>query len=104
MSELAKIERDIEHCRELIATAEALEALRKNRHFKRIVEEGYLRDEAVRNTLNLDHAHLREAAIRALAGVASFNGYLQSIEQMADQAKGYIFELEAEHAAVAAEV
>lgn len=104
MSELHQIERDMQECRELIATAEALEGLRKNRLYKRVIEENYLNKEAVRNTMNLDHAHLREASIRALAGIASFNGYLQTIDQVADMARTSLKELEEAHAAVLAEV
>lgn len=103
MTELNEIELGIKECEELIATAEALEALRKNRHFKRVVEEGYLKQEAIRNTLNLDHAHLREASIRALAGVSSFNAYLQTIEQVAELAKQNMAELRQAHADVTVE-
>lgn len=93
MSELNKVERDIEECRKLIATADALEGLRKNRSFKLLIEEGYLNKEAVRNTLNLDYAHLREQSIRALAGISSFNSYLLTIEQVAEVARENLREL-----------
>lgn len=98
MSELTQIEHDIRQCEDILATAEALEALRKNRHFKKVIEEGYLKNEAIRNTLNLDHAQLREASIRALAGVSSFNAYLQTIEQMADIARANLEDLRTAHA------
>lgn len=104
MSELIKLERDIEECRKLISTADALEGLRKNRLFKTLIEEGYLNKEAVRNTLNLDYAHLREGSIRALAGISSFNSYLQTIEQAGEIARNTLVELLDEQAKMLAEV
>lgn len=104
MTDLQQIEKDIAQCEALIATAEALEALRRNRSFKRVIEEGYLREEAVRNTMLLDNAQYREAAIRALAGIASFQGYLQGVEQMAAIAKDQLVELREAQAEFAVEV
>lgn len=45
---IEQIESDIQENKTVVEIAEALQRLRKNRDFKRIIEEGYFYDEAVR--------------------------------------------------------
>ena len=104
MSKFEQLQADISECKDLIAMAESLETLRRSTAFKKVIVEGYLKSEAVRNTMMLDQAHVRESAIRQLAGIASFNGFLETIEMTAEQAKFQLIELEAESMNLAKEV
>lgn len=104
MTDLQLIEKDIAQCEALVSMAEALETLRRNKNFKKVFEEGYLRDEAVRNTMLLDEAQFREPAIRSLAGIASLQGYLSGIDQMASMARDQLVQLNEARAETALEV
>lgn len=75
--------------RKVVELGEALARLRGNRDFQRVIEEGYLRDEAVRLVLSrsepaLQSAEKQAAILTAIDGIASLNSYLVIIRQQAE--------------------
>lgn len=104
MSDLNEVQADIAQCNEIISLADSLETLKRSTAYKKVFAEGYLKSEAVRNTMLLDHAQHRELAIRALAGIASLQGYLDGLATMGRMAKDQLVELESERIKLSQEV
>lgn len=89
MSQVEQVEVNIEHAKEKVELGKALERLAKNRDFKKIIMDGYLKDEVVR-TMTLkahpmwDHPVKQERLNRALDGASFLQAYLGQIEQEAE--------------------
>jgi hypothetical protein len=91
-NELRQIELTIEQAQENIDKLEALDRLRKNRDWKFIIEEGYLKEEAQRLVLakaepalrSDDHQKELDNMIMALS---YFRQYLNKLYQFGEQAK-----------------
>lgn len=91
MSDVREIEQDIRKSEEAIEFGKALERLRDNKDFKLIIEQAYLRDEAVRLVhLRADPAMespLKQAAIiRDIDAIGSLVGFLRNIESSTSRA------------------
>jgi hypothetical protein len=90
-AEITKIEQEVKNAKKTADLGAALDRLRNNRDFRKIILEGYLETEAVR----LVHAKgnpecqrpEKQATIaRDIDGIASFVQYLNTICQLADLA------------------
>lgn len=92
-TQIEQIELSIEHARKIVANRDDLRKLGTNRQFRRIIEEGYCRDEAVRLTGLLADptmaAHRKDIE-EALAGISHFLQYLQNLERLGTVMEGTI--------------
>ena len=89
--QIEALEISIEQTKEAIAMLDALKALEKNKHFKKLISEGYFRDEASRLVLlkadpsmaSPEHQKLLEDSIIACG---HFRQYLSSVYQLGNMA------------------
>lgn len=100
-TEIKQIELNIEAAKEFIELGSLLEKLEQNRAFKKLVIEGYFKDEAVRLVHALSHpscqsAELQVAITTDLKAIGSFQQYLQRLHSQAQAAKAAIEEDERE--------
>lgn len=87
-TELQEIERNISRNKEIVAKGAALERLKGNPDFRKVVMDGYLKDEAVRLVLLKGDQHMqrpeKQLAIQAdIDGIGRFAQYLHSVSQFA---------------------
>lgn len=93
MSQTKQIRIEIEDAKAAVALDEALGRLAKNRDWKKLIDELYLKDEAVRLTHLLAHPGMqdelsqKELHNQQLA-IAYFRAFLARTEAFAEQAKG----------------
>lgn len=88
--DLLQLEARIKDSKEAIENLESFKALEKNRHFKKLISEGYLENYAASLAHSLGNpnaAHLREDTMRQLDGVGSFHAYLVGLVSMGQAAK-----------------
>lgn len=95
--QIQEVEVTIGQLKEAVACGQALERLKKNRDFKKLITEGYTRDEAVRlahisNGVNIPeggsalNAEAKAAVYQDLQGIASFVQYVTNIARGAQLA------------------
>lgn len=99
-SETQEIELQLEDAKERIAMDEAVDRLLDNADFKKVVTEGYFKEEVIRAGLlvsdpNLDDRQ-RATVQRALEGIGSFQYYLQKLQILGSHARGALEEYEEE--------
>ena len=81
----------VEQAKQLVARSESLTKLFKNKDFKEVILEGYLKEEAVRLVLlKADPATLTDemqAVIdKGINAIGSFNQYLKMVQALGEQA------------------
>jgi uncharacterized protein with PhoU and TrkA domain len=96
LKELEVTEQDAKAAIEL---AKALDRLSNNRDFKKIIHEGYFKDEAVRLVLiksepNLQAEHIQKDIIKDIDAIGSFRMYLRNIQFQAQQARKALVDVE----------
>jgi hypothetical protein len=86
-AEVQQIEETIRQSKKLVDLGEALVRLRSNRDFRKVITEGYLRDEAVR----LVHlkaepfmANKQVEIVRDIDAIGSLHSYLRTLEHSAN--------------------
>jgi len=102
MSEIEEVELGIEQARAMIAKATALTDLFKNKDFKAVITEGYLKEEAVRlvllkadpATLN---AEMQTSISEGIAAIGHFNQYLKTVQALGNMAAKSLREYEELH-------
>ena len=94
--EIKEIELSIEHAKEIALRGEMAEKLATNHEFKKLILDGYFRDEAARLALLSSDPALdqtsREHVLRDLNGPGSLKRYLSAIVQMGRVAQNEIRE------------
>ena len=91
-TEIHEIEMDIKEAKEVINLGKSVERLSKNRDFIKVVEERYLKDEAVRlvhlKSSPAMQSPERQAQIDSdIRAIGSFAQFLDMISGMADRAE-----------------
>jgi hypothetical protein len=91
MSQIEEVEIGIEQARAMVSKAESLAALVKNKDFKEVISEGYLKAEAVRLVLlKADPATLSaemQASINdGIVAIGHFNQYLNTVKAIGSMA------------------
>lgn len=94
-TELHQIEVTIEQAKDTLEAMRALERLRKNKDFIKLIEEGYLKDEACRLVLAraepaLQTTENQSQLNKMIDGVGYFRQYLNKIYQMGHHAEASI--------------
>lgn len=97
--QLNQIEKDIKVSTEVVDFGNALERLRSNRDFKRVVLEGYFKDEAVRLVhLSADPSmqspEKQESIKQQMNAIGQLNQYFNTVFFRARQAGKYIADAE----------
>lgn len=106
-NDIQHIELYIEDAKKFVEAGKSVERLQKNRDFKKIIEEGYFRDEAVRlvsvkSDPSLQSPEKQEAIIKAIDAIGSLQGYIRTILQQASVATDAIAQAEEELASIEA--
>ena len=86
---IKELEANIESAKEFIELGSALERLFSNRDFKRVVLNGYFKDEAVRlvhlkGALESQNSDVQKDIIGKIDAISNFSNYLKSIEKNAE--------------------
>jgi hypothetical protein len=86
------LESSIKRAKELVDCGSALERLRTNRDFKKIVVDGYFAEEAIRLVhLKADPAMQSEGSqasiIRQMDAIGSLSDYFRTVDMAANQAR-----------------
>jgi len=81
---LHQIELSIEEARKLISLGDSLERLRSNRDFKKLINDGYFDQEAIRlvhlkSDPNMQSADSQKAIISQMDSIGSFKQFLQTV-------------------------
>ncbi|TXH15235.1 MAG: hypothetical protein E6R03_07545 [Hyphomicrobiaceae bacterium] len=89
------IQEMIDELKEAVDLGNSLQRLRENRHFKKVVLEGYFKEEPVRLVHARSDETLQNPAIQArimaqIDAVGTFSQFLRTIEQQAEIAKTQI--------------
>jgi hypothetical protein len=108
MYQLAEIEANIAHAKEIVAKGAALERLKNHPDFRKVVVEGYLEREAIRLVHLKGDQHMqkpeRQAGIQAdIDAIGRFAAYLGSVSQFAAMAAASLEDAEAAREEIAAE-
>ena len=98
---LNALEQEMQSVKEHIELNKSLQALLKNKHFKRVIMDNYLQKEAVRLTHmkgdpNWQEADKQEILDKELFAIGSFASYLRNIEQNAITAENALKYMEEE--------
>lgn len=105
---LREIEESIAHNKEIVGKSNALERLKSNPDFRKVVSDGYLKEEAIRLVLLKGDQNMqrpeRQTAIQAdIDAIGRFAQYLHSISQFGAMAASSLAEDEATREEMAAE-
>lgn len=96
-SEVEEIQITIESARETVAKRDNLLKLAKNRQFKEMIMEGYLKEEAIRLTqisARIEHKEYRDEIADAIKAISHFQQWMDRILTMGDMAETSILEHE----------
>ena len=98
-SEIEQLEHSIQVSKKSVDLGNALERLLRNRDFKAVILEGYLKDEAIRLVhLKADPAMQTSASqasiISQIDAVGAVTSYLREVRRQADQGKKVMLEAE----------
>lgn len=89
MSDIQEIEVTIKELKEVVERKNAVNRLLGNRDFKKLIMEGYFKDEAARLVGLLGEqaaAQYREEIIRSMDGIAQFKAHLRTVRQIGEAA------------------
>lgn len=89
---IQEVEVSIEDCKRIVEIRNSLNRLIKNKDFRKVIEDGYLRDEAVRLVTAkaspaLQSEDMQRKILRDIDAIGSFNQYLSTIMQTGYQAE-----------------
>lgn len=92
MSQTKQIRIEIEDAKNAVALDESLSRLAKNRDWKKLIDETFLKDEPIRLTHLLSHPGMQDEAsqkeiLNQLKAVSYFRAFLARTEAFAEQAK-----------------
>lgn len=89
---IKELEENIREARKLVDAGTALERLRENRDFQKIVLEGYFRDEAIRlvhlkTDPNMQSDERQRSILTQMDGIGALNGYFSMVLHQSYMAK-----------------
>lgn len=106
--QIAEIELSKSQAESFVKTAEALDRLSKNRDFKRIISDGYLKEESIRlvslkGAPEMQHEKHQASILKQIDAIGSLQNYFHGIYMQGDHAKALIEEAEEEIEMIRAE-
>jgi len=99
MQEVQQLEVSLEHAKGMVALKDAVLKLSSNREFKKVILDGYFKEEASRLALlSADHSSKdhRPEIITAIQGISCLHNYLQTIVRMGEIAAREVADFEEE--------
>ena len=88
---IESLENNIKEAEKLVELGTAVDRLRTNKDFKRVVLDGYFKDEAVRLVMlkadpNMQSTQSQDSIVKQMDAIGALNGYLMTIKYFATQA------------------
>jgi len=107
-TELHEIEQNIARNKEIVAKGTALDRLKSNPDFRKVVGDGYLKEEAIRLVLlkgdqNMQRPERQDAIQADIDAIGRFAQYLHSVSQFAVMAASSLADDEVAREEIAAE-
>jgi len=89
---LAEIDLNIQEAKKVVEVGDSLERLRNNRDFKKVIQEGYFRDEAVRlvhlkSDPNFQTPERQQSILLQIDAIGSLDQYFRTLIHTAELAK-----------------
>ena len=97
-NQVEEVELTIEEAKKHVQRRDSLRKLMNNREFRKIIEEGYMQEEAVRLVgISADPSveHREDAIIGQIKAISNLRQYLSNILRLGDQMEESILENEA---------
>jgi len=106
--QITELDANIKELQGMVDLGKSLDALRKNRHFKKVVEQGYLEEEAVRlvhlkGNVNVQDERQQASIHKQIDSIGCFASFLDLVAQKAEAAAEAIDECEEARAELEAE-
>ena len=91
-TELQQLDANIKHAQKTVDLGDALERLRNNRDFKKVIAEGYFEQEAIRlvhlmSDSNMQSPDSQDSIHKQMIAVGGFRDYLDTLAIRADMSR-----------------
>jgi hypothetical protein len=91
-NDVVELELNIKEAEDLVSLGKSLERLEKNKDFKKVIQEQYLHNEAVRlvhlkSDGNMQDPRVQERLVRDIDAIGSFTQFLSKVFREADSAR-----------------
>lgn len=91
-TELQQLERNIKHAQKTVDLGDALDRLRNNRDFKKVIGEAYFNEEAVRlvhlmSDSNMQSPEIQQSIHKQMIAIGVFHDFLNTLSTRADMAR-----------------
>ena len=91
-TELQQLERNIKHAQKTVDLGDALDRLRNNRDFKKVIGEAYFNEEAVRlvhlmSDANMQSPEIQHSIHKQMIAIGVFHDFLNTLATRADMAR-----------------
>lgn len=108
-TELQQLERNIKHAQKTVDLGDALDRLRNNRDFKKVIGEAYFNEEAVRlvhlmSDSNMQSPEIQQSIHKQMIAIGVFHDFLNTLATRADMARRSVAADEATRDEMLAEV
>lgn len=90
--QIQEIELNIQEAKKIVAIGDSLERLRHNVDFKKVISEGFFKEEAIRLVhlkadQNMQTPERQQSIIRQMDAIGALNDYFQTLFYRADMAQ-----------------
>ena len=108
-TELQQLERNIKHAQKTVDLGDALDRLRNNRDFKKVIGEAYFNEEAIRlvhlmSDANMQSPEIQQSIHKQMIAIGVFHDFLNTLSIRADMARRSVAADEATRDEMLAEV
>ena len=91
-AELQQLESNIKYAQKIVDLGDALDRLRNNRDFKKVIGEGYFEQEAIRlvhlmSDSNMQFPEIQQSIHKQLIAVGMFREFLETLTTRANMAR-----------------
>ena len=91
-NDIQALENSIKHATVMVEMGNALDRLRSNKDFRRVVLDGYFKDEAIRLVMlkadtKMQSIESQASIVKQMDAIGSFNQYLTTVMQLSAQAE-----------------
>ena len=108
-TELQQLERNIKHAQKTVDLGDALDRLRNNKDFKKVIGEAYFNEEAIRlvhlmSDVNMQSPEIQRSIHKQMIAIGVFHDFLNTLSIRADMARRSVAADEATRDEMLAEV
>ena len=91
-AELQRLEENIKQAQKMVDLGNALERLKSNRDFKKVVQEGYFEQEAIRlvhalSDPNMQNPEAQQSIHKQMISIGGFSDYLNTLTALSGMAR-----------------